>query len=57
MPQSGHCNPVFKEALREGLSVSEGMASEESMPSEVRTVMMGVWGCHGESLWGVSPSF
>ena len=26
------------------------------MPSEVRTVMIGVWGRHGGSLWGISPS-
>lgn len=57
MTRSGHCNPLFKEALREALSVLEGIAAAESVPRETRTGMIGVWERHVGSVWGVPPGF
>ena len=57
MTRSGHFNPLFKEAFREALSVLEGIAAAESVPSETRTGMIGVWERHVGSLWGVPPGF
>ena len=42
MTHSSHLNPVFKEAMRVCLVVSEGIASKQCVPSETRRLKLRV---------------